>query len=105
MKKKKTCPTVNFTVPAKREMSTQILPENLKKLWNMNVTVILIINGALGIISKGLVKKQEEIKIRGRVKTIQTIINISQNTEKSPEDLRRLSIIQNAMEKHQIIMI
>ena len=38
----------------------------------MRVTVIPIVVGALGSVPKGLVKKQEELEIRGRIKTIQT---------------------------------
>ena len=38
----------------------------------MKVTVIPIITDELGIISKGLVKGLEELKIKGQVETIQT---------------------------------
>ena len=38
----------------------------------MKVTVIPIVNGALGAISKVLVKGLEDLKIRGQVETIQT---------------------------------
>ena len=39
----------------------------------MNVTVIPIANGALETIPKGMVKKLEDLEIRGQVKSIQTI--------------------------------
>ena len=42
----------------------------LKKLWNMKVTIIPIVTGALD--TKGLVMGLEDSKIRGRVETIQT---------------------------------
>ena len=45
----------------------------LKKLWNMKVTVIPIVIGALGTVTKGLVQELENLEIRGRVETIQTI--------------------------------
>ena len=48
------------------------LTRKLKMLWNMKVTVILIIIGALGTIPKSLVKWMEELDIRGRAKTTQT---------------------------------
>ena len=48
------------------------LARELKKLWNMKVTVILVIS-ALGMIPKGLIKRQEELEIGGQVETIQTI--------------------------------
>ena len=38
----------------------------------MKVTVILIVIGTLGTISKGLVKGLEDLAIRGRVETTQT---------------------------------
>ena len=39
------------------------LARELKKLWNMKVTVIPIVIGALGTIPKGLVKRLEELEI------------------------------------------
>ena len=44
----------------------------LKKLWNMKVTVIPIVTGALGTVTKGLVLILDDLKIRGRAETIQT---------------------------------
>ena len=38
----------------------------------MKVTVILILTGAFGTGTKGLVKGLEDFEIRGRVETIQT---------------------------------
>ena len=48
------------------------LARELKKLWNMKVTVIIIMSGALGTVTKGLVHGLEDLEIRGRVETIQT---------------------------------
>ena len=47
------------------------LARELKKLEDTKVTVIPIIMGALGRVSKGLVRGLEELKIRRRAKTIQ----------------------------------
>ena len=49
----------------------QNLAGELKKLWNMKVTVIPIVIGALGIVAKGLLKGLEGLEIRGRVETVQ----------------------------------
>ena len=49
------------------------LARELKKLWNMKVTVIPIVKLGLGTITKRLVKKLEEFEIRGRVETFQTM--------------------------------
>ena len=43
-----------------------------KKLKNMKVTVIPIVIGALGTVTKELVQGLEDFEIRGRVETIQT---------------------------------
>ena len=48
------------------------LSEELQKPWNMKVTVIPIVNVALGTVTKGLVQGLEVLEIRGRVETIQT---------------------------------
>ena len=42
------------------------LARELKKLWNMKVTVIPIVIGALGTIPKGFVRGLEELEIGGR---------------------------------------
>ena len=43
----------------------------MKKLWNVKVTVILVI-GALCTVIKGLIHELEDLKIRGHRKTILT---------------------------------
>ena len=48
------------------------LARALKKLWNMKLTVIPIVIGALGIVTKGLVQGLEDLEITGRVEIIQT---------------------------------
>ena len=42
----------------------------LKKLWNRKVTVIPIVIGMLSTVTKGLVKRLENLEIRGQVETI-----------------------------------
>ena len=48
------------------------LDRELKKLWNMKVTIVPIVIGALGTITKGLLKGLEDLEDGGRVETIQT---------------------------------
>ena len=57
-----------------------------KKQWNC----VIIIIGALGTISKCLTRELEELEIEERAETTQnySILEIGQNTEKSPGDLR-----------------
>ena len=50
----------------------QDLARELKKLWYLRVIVILIVIGALGTVTKGLIQGLVDLEIRGRVETIQT---------------------------------
>ena len=80
-KKKKNCKIVDFAVTAddriklkeceKRDKYFDLARE-LNKLWNMKVTVIPIVIGAFGTVTKGLLKGLEELEVSGRVETIQT---------------------------------
>ena len=47
------------------------LARELKKLWNMKVTIVQIVIGAFGTITKGLLKGLEDLEVGGRVETIQ----------------------------------
>ena len=47
------------------------LAREWKKLWNMKVTIIAIMIGAFGTVTKGLLKGLEDLEITGRVGTIQ----------------------------------
>ena len=70
---------VDFAVPAnhrekiKESKKYLDLAREHKKLWNMKLIVILIVIGAIGIMPKGLEKRQEELDIRGRTETKETI--------------------------------
>ena len=48
------------------------LARELKKLWNMKVTVIPIVIGAFGTVTKGLLKGLEDLEVGNLVETIQT---------------------------------
>ena len=48
------------------------LARELMKLWNMKVTFRPIVIGALGTVTKGLIKRLEDLEIRGWVETFQT---------------------------------
>ena len=60
-KKKRTCKIVDFAVPANHRIKLKEcekkdkyldLARKLKKLWNMQVTIIPIVIGAFGIVTK-----------------------------------------------------
>ena len=80
-KKKRTCKTVDFTVPADHRIKLKEcekkdkyldLAWGVEKLWNMKVTIIPIVIGAFGTVTKGLLKGLVDLEVGGRVKTIQT---------------------------------
>ena len=48
------------------------LARELKKLWNVKVTIIPIAIDAFGTVTKGLLKGLEDLEIGGLVETIQT---------------------------------
>ena len=56
----------------KRGRSTSTLVGNCRKLSNMNVTIIPIVIGALGTVTKGLVQGLNDLEIMGRVEIVQT---------------------------------
>ena len=72
---------VDFAVPADHIINLKEcqkkdkyldLPRELKKQWKLKVTIVPIVIGALGTITKGLLKGLEDLEISGRVETIQT---------------------------------
>ena len=50
------------------------LARERKNLWNMKMTVIPIVINALGTATRELLQGLEDLEIRGRVETIQTIV-------------------------------
>ena len=62
------------------------------------MTIIPIVIGAFGTVTKGLIKGLEDLEVGGRVETIQTTnIENGLKTEKSPGDLRRLAVTQTTV--------
>ena len=79
-KKKRICKIVDFAVPADHRINLKesekkdkylVLARELKKLWNMKVTIVPIVIGALGTVTKELLKGLEDLEVSGRVETIQ----------------------------------
>ena len=71
----------DFAVPAEHRINLKEsekkdkyldLARELKNRWNMKITIVLIVIGALGTITKGLLKGLEDLEFGGRVETIQT---------------------------------
>ena len=79
-KKERTFKIVDFVVSADHKIDLKEcekkdkyldLARELKKLWNWKVTIVPIVIGAFGTITKGLLKSLEELEVGGRVGTIQ----------------------------------
>ena len=79
-KKKRIWKIVDFAVPADHRIKLKEcekkdkyldLARELKKLLNMKVTIVPIVIGAFGTITKGLLKGLEDLEVGGRVETIQ----------------------------------
>ena len=72
------------------------LARELKKKWNMKVTIVPTVIGAFGTVTKGLLKGLEDLEVGGRVETIQTtaLLKTARNTKKSSWDLRRFAMTQ-----------
>ena len=73
----------------------------------MQVTIIPIVVGAFGTVTKRFLKGLEDLEVSGQVETIQNyyIIENGQNTEKSPGDSRRLAVIKTPVKHHQLRLI
>ena len=80
-RKKRICKIVDFAVSADHRIKLKEcekkdkyldLARELKKQWNMRVTIVLIVTGAFGTVTKGLLKGLEDLEVGGQVETIQT---------------------------------
>ena len=80
-KKKGICKIVDFAVPTDHRTKLKEcekkdkyidLARELKKLWNMKVTIVPIVIRAFVTITKGLLKGLEDLEVGRRVETIQT---------------------------------
>ena len=79
--KKKICKIVHFAVPADHRIKLKVcekrdkyldLARELKNLWNMRMTILPIVIGAFGTVTKRLLKSPEDLEVGDRVETIQT---------------------------------
>ena len=107
---------MNFAVPADHRVKLKEcekrdkyldLARGLKKLWNMKVAIVLIVIGALGTVTKDLVQMTGGLgnkRTSGDHPTY-CIIEIGQNTKKSPGDLRRLVFTQTTARNYQLILV
>ena len=71
------------------------------------VTIVPIVIGALGTVTKGLLKGLEDLEVlrTGRHYPNDSIAKNGQNPETSPGDLRRLAVTQTPVKNHQLILV
>ena len=78
--KKIICKIVDFVVPADPRIKLKDcdkkdkyldLARELTKLWNMKITIVPIVIGTFGLVTKGLLKGLEDLEVGGGVETIQ----------------------------------
>ena len=100
-KKKRISKIVDFAVPADHRIKLKEsekkdkyldLARELKKLWNMKVTIIPIVIDAFGTVTKGSLKGLEALEIKGRVETIQTTTRILRRVLETWGDLMSLKL-------------
>ena len=114
--KKITCKIVDFAVLADHRIKQKEckkkdryldLARELKKLWNMQVTIIPIVINAFGTVTKGLLKGLQDLEVGGRVETIQmtALLRTAKDTKKSPGDLRRLAVTQTLVKNHRLLLM
>ena len=80
-KKKRICKIIDFAVLAGHRIKLKEcekkdkyldLARELKKLWNIKVSIVPIVIGTFGIVTEGLLKGLEDLEVGGRMETIQT---------------------------------
>ena len=115
-KKKKICKIVDFAVSVDHRIKLKEcekrdkcidLARQLKKLWNTKVTIIPIVIGAFGKVTKGLLKGLDGFGSwwPSGDHLNNCIIEGGQNTEKSPGDLRRFAVTQSSVKDHQLTLM
>ena len=115
-KKNRIYKIVDFAVPADHRINLKEcekkdkyldLARELKKLWNMKVTIVPIVIDAFGTITKGWLKKLGGLGSWGTCRdyTNDSIAESDQNTETSAGDLRRLAVTQTPVKNHLLTLM
>ena len=108
--KTRICKVIDFAVPDDRSIKLKEsekkdkyfdFAKELGKLGNMKVTIIPIVNGAFGTLSKGVLTGLENLDVVGRRETSQTTAVLRTALILSPGALRRLPVSQNPVNDHQ----
>ena len=76
----------------------------LKKLWNMKMTIMPIVIGAFSTANRGLLKGLEDFRNKRMIGDNPNyyVNGNHQNTEKSLGDLRKLAVTHTPVKAHQL---
>ena len=105
---------VNFAVLADHKVKikeNEKIAKNLDLAKEQKQTLELEVDGNTNTIwwpwngLKGFGKNLEELEVRGRNKTSHTTVEISQNTQKSPGELRKLAVTQTPGKAQQLTLV
>ena len=89
-----------------RNTASFIPPRYRKSCGTCHYTSISNVIGTLRTIPRRLVKRLEDLEIRVQVGKLQNYrIKIDQYTEKSPGDLRKLTITKTPVKDHQLTLV
>ena len=71
------------------------------------MTIVPVVIGDFGTVTKELLKSLEDLEVGGRVgdHPNKNIIENVENTEKSPEDLKRIAVTQSPVKNHQLTLM
>ena len=104
---------MDFAVPAghrvklkgnEKKYKNLDLARGLKKLLNMKVTVIPVVIGALGTVTKRLVQGLRNKRMSGDYSNY-CFIEISQNAGKGSGDLWRLVVTYTPVRNHRLMLV
>ena len=80
------------------------LARELKKLWNMKMTIVLNVIGAFVTVTKGLLKGLKDLEGGWRVETIQ-MTALLRTARLLRRVLRRLAVTQTPVKNHQLTLM
>ena len=114
-KRKWTCKIVDFADPTDHRVKLKEsikkdkylgFARELRKLWNMKLMVIPVVICAPGTVAKGLVRTGGLVNVRmSGDHSNHSIIEIDQNLEKSPSNLRRFAVTQTPVGNHWLTLV
>ena len=110
------CKIVDFAVAAEHRIKLKECEKRdkyldfareLKKLWNMKVTIVPIVISAFVTVTKGLLKCLEDLEVVGRVETIQitALMRTVRIQRRVLETWRDLLSTQTPVKNHQLTLM